>query len=98
MGNFCGRRGIFLAAPALKNVAAVDSFTADVARLARRAEHFVDACIVRLQFVVSDAPVANRMPLGQSVRTVFLRSPRKQLKTIRQEARNLGVPVLAGAA
>src|SRR6516162_3674803 len=55
IGNFCRRRGIFLAAPALKNIAAVDPFTADVARLARRAEHFVDACIVRLQFVVSDA-------------------------------------------
>ena len=96
--NFGRGSGVFLAAPAFEDVAAIDFLAAEISGFAGSAEEFVDFGVVGLEFVVGDAPIADGMICGESGRAIFFGGAGEQFETVGLEAGALGIPVFTGAA
>src|ERR1700687_4535848 len=96
--DFGGRRGVFSAAPAFENVAALNACAAQVPRFARCANQVLGARIVWLQVVVGNAPIFNRVVGGQFRWPVLLDSARAQREGVRQETRKPATPMFTSTA
>ncbi len=97
VGNLGGRGWIFGAARAFEDVAALNSFSAEIARFAGDAEQKFRASVMRLQVVVSDSPILNGVILGQFGGTILFRSAREQFETVRNKTGKPPGPMLTGA-
>src|SRR5690349_7128191 len=98
MGHLHGRRRVFRRARALEDVATLDLFAAQVAGLARNAHQALGAIVIRLEFVVSNRPVAHVAIYWQPLATVLLEDVRAAAEIVRVIAVRDTAPMLARAA
>ncbi len=90
--------GIFVLPRAFEGIAAVDDLALQIPRLARSAAQFLEAVEMRLQLLVSDAPILDRQIGGNRVLAVAFGQMRAQVQFARQRAPGDAVPVRARPA
>ena len=93
-----GGSRVLLTAPAFEDVSAVDFCTFEISSLTGDAEQFFSLCVIGFEFVIRDAPIADRVIRGKCRLAVFRRSSRVLFITVGKEPGALGVPMFARAA
>src|SRR5437764_8408235 len=98
MRHLHGRRRVFRPARAFENVAPLDLVAAQVAGLARDAHQALGAIVIRLEFVVSNGPVAHVAIFRQPLTPVLFDDMRETAEIVRVIAVRDAAPVLPRAA
>jgi hypothetical protein len=98
VGRLERRRGIFILADALKRIAALHRFAAQITGLAADAEHPFGVPVVRLEVIVGDPPIGDRQVSGQTAGSVLLLEVGRQHEHVRKKTNGPPVPVLPRAA
>ncbi len=98
IGMLQRRRGVLVHPRRFEDVSAVDQLAAQVAGLAADAHHLFGVPVVRLEFVVGDAPVLDREIGGEARGAMLFGEMRAQGEEAGQETEAHAGPMLAGAA